>query len=100
MPTYVYEVLDAAGEGTGEYFELVQPMSEDPITKHPESGAPVRRVPQMPSIAGGMSDLKSKNKLSDANLDKLGFTKFQRQGDGSYERTAGKMGPRHIPKQD
>ncbi|MEN0020911.1 MAG: FmdB family transcriptional regulator, partial [Planctomycetota bacterium] len=63
-------------------------------------GEPVRRVPQKPAIAGEMSDLKAPGKLSNDRLDKLGFTKFERQSDGSYERTAGKMGPRHLTKED
>lgn len=100
MPTYVYEVVDADGNGTGECFEVVQPMKDDPLTTHPETGEPVRRVPQVPAIAGEMSDLKAPGKLSNDRLDKLGFTKFQRQGDGSYERVAGKLGPRHISKED
>ncbi|MCC5787345.1 MAG: hypothetical protein JJU33_11665 [Phycisphaerales bacterium] len=100
MPTYVYEELDEKGEGTGSYFEVVQSMKDEPLKEHPESGRPVRRVPQMPAIAGEMSDLKAGKKLSNERLDKLGFTKFQRQSDGSYERVAGKEGPRYIKKQD
>jgi len=96
MPTYVYELLDEAGEGTGECFELVQSITDEPLTEHPETGRPVRRVPQAPSIAGEMSDLKTRSKLSDSNLDRLGFTKFKRQGDGTYERTAGNLGPRRL----
>ncbi|MEO0482550.1 MAG: hypothetical protein AAF138_02920 [Planctomycetota bacterium] len=49
MPTYVYEILDSEGEGTGEWFERVQTMREPALKKHPETGAPVRRVPQRPT---------------------------------------------------
>ena len=45
MPTYVYEVINQDGSG-GEQFELVQPMSDDPIKEHPETNQPVRRVIQ------------------------------------------------------
>ncbi len=100
MPTYVYEILDDEGNGTGETFEYVQPMSAKALTKDPKTGRPVRRVPQAPAIAGSMSPLKAKKSLSDSNLERLGFTKYQRQSDGSYEKTAGKQGPRHIPRQD
>lgn len=100
MPTYVYEELDAEGEGTGCYFEVVQSMKDSPLKEHPETGRAVRRVPQMPAIAGEMSDLKAGKKLSNERLGKLGFTKFERQSDGSYERVAGKAGPRHIERQD
>jgi len=96
MPTYVYEILDDRGEGTGEWFEYVQPMREDALTEHPETGAPVRRVPQAPNIAGKWSDMKAKSVLSDKNLDRLGFTKYQRKGEGYMERTAGNLGPKTL----
>lgn len=95
MPTYVYEIVDPDGEGTGECFEVVQPMSEDPLSKHPETGEPVRRVPQAPNIAGKWSDMKGKSQLSNKNLDRLGMTKYEKRGDGYYEKTAGK-GPKTI----
>ncbi|VAX42379.1 hypothetical protein MNBD_PLANCTO03-1024 [hydrothermal vent metagenome] len=99
MPTYVYEILDPQGHGTGECFEVVQPMADDPLTKHPETGQPVRRIPQAPNIAGKWSDIKSKGQLSNKNLDKLGFTKYEKRGDGYYEKTAGK-GPDTIHNPD
>jgi predicted nucleic acid-binding Zn ribbon protein len=100
MPTYVYEVLNADGTGTGQCFELVQSMKDKALTKHPETGAPVRRVPQMPTIAGKWSDIKSKSTLSDKNLERLGFTKYERKGKGYMERTAGKLGPKSIAADD
>ena len=95
MPTYVYEIVAPDGEGTGECFEVVQPMSEDPLSKHPETGEPVRRGPQAPNIAGKWSDMKGKSQLSNKNLDRLGMTKYEKRGDGYYEKTAGK-GPKTI----
>lgn len=94
MPTYVYEYLDGEGHGTGETFELVQPITADALRKH--DGRPVRRVPQAPSIAGKWSDMKAKSALSNSNLERLGFTKYEKKGDGYMERTAGKQGPRSI----
>ena len=91
MPTYVYEYLDDAGEGTGESFELIQPITADALPEH--EGRKVRRVPQAPNIAGEWSDTKAKGKLSNENLERLGFTKYERKGDGYMERTAGKQGP-------
>lgn len=96
MPTYVYEILSAKGEPTGRYFETVQSMKEDALTRHPETGEPVRRVPQAPNIAGKWSDLKGKSALSNKNLERLGFTKYERKGKGYMERTAGKHGPRGL----
>lgn len=94
MPTYVYEYLDDAGHGTGERFELVQPITAAAIVEH--NGRPVQRVPQVPNVAGKWSDLKSKGALSNQNLERLGFTKYEKRGDGYMERVAGKQGPRSI----
>jgi hypothetical protein len=33
--------------------------------------------------------MKTKSTLSNKNLDRLGFTKYERAGDGTYERKAG-----------
>jgi len=96
MPTYVYEVLDKSGKGLGEFFEIVQSIKDEALTKHPGSGKPVRRVPQAPAIAGKWSDIKGKGALSNSNLERLGFTKYERKGEGYMERVAGKEGPRSI----
>ena len=98
MPTYVYQVIKTDGS-EGEIFEVVQKMSEEPLTKHPETGEPVRRIPQAPHIAGDWSDSATKQKLSNKNLDRLGFTKYERAGDGHFEKKAGK-GPNVISADD
>jgi len=95
MPTYVYEILDKGGEPTGETFETVQSMKDDALTKHPETGAPCRRAIVAPAIAGKWSDL-NKSKMSNENLGRMGFTKYERKGKGHYERTAGRQGPRTL----
>jgi hypothetical protein len=59
----------------------------------------VRRVPQAPVIPGNWSDHATNRKLSDKNLDRLGFTKYQRAGDGFYEKRAG-SGPDVISAND
>ena len=94
MPTYVYAIIQPDGSD-GDLFEVIQKMSEEPLTKHPETGQPVRRVIQPPNIAGDWSDAGAKRVLSDKNLDRLGFTKYQRVGDGTFEKRAGK-GPNTI----
>jgi Uncharacterized protein conserved in bacteria len=98
MPTYVYEYLGKDGKGTGECFELVQSMKDEPLTTH--DGRAVHRVPQAPNIAGDWSDVKSKGKLSNKNLERLGFTKYEKRGDGVMERVAGKEGPRVLKADD
>jgi hypothetical protein len=44
--------------------------------------------------------MKTKGQLSHANLERLGFTKYEKRGDGYMERTAGTMGPRSISADD
>ncbi|MFG0285775.1 MAG: FmdB family transcriptional regulator [Phycisphaerales bacterium JB039] len=99
MPTYVYEILDGKGEPTGETFEIVQSMKDEALTKQPETGKPCRRAIVAPAIAGKWSDL-NKTKSSNENLERLGFTKYERKGGGYYERTAGKKGPRTLRSDD
>jgi predicted nucleic acid-binding Zn ribbon protein len=96
MPTYVYAVINRDGSD-GETFEMVQKMSDPPLTKHPETGAAVRRVPQRPIVPGKGSDWHTKKLLSNKNLDALGFTKYEKSGDGVYEKKAGK-GPDVIQR--
>lgn len=96
MPMYVYEVLSAKGEPTGEVFEVVQSMKDEPLTKQPETGKPVRRAITVPNIAGKWSDMKAKSSLGNKNLERLGFTKYERKGNGYMEKTAGKHGPREL----
>ena len=98
MPTYVYQIIKPDGS-EGEIFEVVQRMSDAPLTNHPETGEPVRRIPALPTIPGNWSDHSTKQKLSDKNLNRLGFTKYQRAGDGHYEKKAG-AGPNVISSGD
>jgi predicted nucleic acid-binding Zn ribbon protein len=100
MPVYEYEYLDKKGQGTGKTFEYVQSMKDEALTKHPETGEPCRRVILAPAIAGKWSDLKGKGALSNQNLERLGFTKYERKGKGYMERVAGKEGPRQISAED
>jgi len=99
MPTYVYQVIREDDE-SGEIFEVVQSMRDDPLTHHPETGEPVRRVIQPPYIPGAMSDhVASRTANDDKRLGELGFTKYVKAGDGHYEKTAGK-GPSTLDAGD
>ena len=93
MPTYVYQVITDTGDG--EIFEVVQSMKDEPLTAHPETGEPVQRLIQPPMIGGRHSDAGTKKMLSDGNLDRLGFTKYVKTGDGTYDKTAG-SGPKSL----
>lgn len=46
MPTYVYKNLE-----TGELYEIKQSMRDDALTRHPETGAAIKRVLSTPGIA-------------------------------------------------
>jgi predicted nucleic acid-binding Zn ribbon protein len=96
MPIYVYEVI--TDDDSGEQFEIFQSMADEPLKKHPETGKPVRRVFQAPAIGGKWSDsAMGKAVADDKKLDRLGFTKYVKSGDGTYEKRAGK-GPDVISR--
>ena len=96
MPTYVYEILDKKGQPTGATFDIIQSMKDDALTKDPTTGKKVRRAIVAPAISEKWSDMKSKSALSNKNLERMGFTKYERKGKGYMERTAGKAGPTSI----
>ena len=94
MPMYVYQVIEADGS-EGEIFEVLQGMNDKPLTHHPETGQPVRRLLGLPNVAGKMSESAMKTNLSASNLERHGFTQYKKSGKGTYEKTAGK-GPNVI----
>lgn len=97
MPTYVYEIVQPDGSA-GERFEYVQKMSDPPLSEHPETGQPVRRVITAPYIGGAWGDSAMERSMKDdKKLERLGFTKYVKSGDGTYEKRAGK-GPNVISK--
>ena len=87
MPIYVYDVIEADGS-SGERLEIFQKMADPPLTAHPESGKPVRRVITAAFLGGKNPLAPSKEKLSDRHLEKMGFTKYVKAG-GHYEKTIG-----------
>jgi predicted nucleic acid-binding Zn ribbon protein len=44
MPTYVYETIPQSAEEQPSRFEIKQSMKDAALSRHPESGKPVRRV--------------------------------------------------------
>ena len=71
MPLYVYEVVLSDGTG-GEQLEVLQKMSDPALTKHPETGEPVRRV-----ISGGLAVLPSGKPSADAPESGCGHANCQ-----------------------
>ena len=49
MPTYVYETIPQKPGDRAMQFEIKQSMRDNALTKHPETGMPVRRI-----IIGGI----------------------------------------------
>jgi hypothetical protein len=95
MPIYVYETINDDPEEV-ETFEIMQKMSDEPLTAHPLNGKPCRRVITAPNFNVDQSPTKQKKQLSNENLGRLGFTKYEKSSDG-YVKTAGK-GPDLITK--
>lgn len=90
MPFYEYEVILENGEG-GARFEVKQKMSDPPLTRHPETGQPVRRVISAPHIPGRRPTHAAEQTLKDdKKLGELGFTKYVKTDDGRYEKRTGK----------
>lgn len=92
MPLYVYQVIESDGS-EGEVFEVIQKMSDPELTVHPENGKPVRKLLAAPNT---MTRYGAGN-LSNANLSRMGFTKYEKAGGGRYEKTAG-SGPDVISR--
>jgi hypothetical protein len=61
MTTYVYESITLKAGEKPRYFEIKQSMNDEPLTKHPETGEPIRRV-----VLGGFGTLSSKPAKSSA----------------------------------
>lgn len=61
MPTYVYETTDESQPV--RHFEIQQSMKEAPLTRHPESGEPIRRV-----ISGGFGYMSKGNAPRHADM--------------------------------
>ena len=55
MTTYVYETIPSKPGQNTRYYEIKQTMSDQPLTQHPETGEPIRRV-----VLGGFGVLSSK----------------------------------------
>lgn len=92
MPMFMYEVL--RGTEPYERFEVEQAFDAPPLTKHPITQDPVRKIISAASISLKHSDQNEKSVLSDRNLSRHGFSKYERAAsDGTYHRTAGKEGP-------
>jgi len=63
MATYVYETIPQSDGEAPRRFEVVQSMKEKPLTRDPQTGAPVRRV-----ISGGFGFMRAAEKSPGSNV--------------------------------
>ena len=67
MPIYVYEIVQADGS-EGPRFEIAQGMKEPVLTKHPETGEPVRRVIVPVAIGGSWTESSMNKRMKDDKM--------------------------------
>ena len=81
MPIYEYSPVspDASCYHCRGGFEVLQPLSEEPLAVCPACGKPVRRVISAPSIGASESGFDDRAKSA-------GFTKLRKIGKGEYEK--------------
>ncbi|BDP40250.1 hypothetical protein DAETH_02190 [Deinococcus aetherius] len=80
MPTYVYKNIE-----TGEVYEIKQSIRDEALTVHPETGAPIKRVPSQPGIAfrgSGFYVTDSRPKPAEAGAGKATGTDGGGKGGG------------------
>ncbi|HAA57256.1 MAG TPA: FmdB family transcriptional regulator [Myxococcales bacterium] len=97
MPIYLYEIL-GDGEHAGETFEYMQKISDPALEQHPETGEPVRKIITPPALVLKHGEAQHRALLSDKNIAAKGFTRYEKTGDGTYERTAGSGGPKKLQR--
>jgi len=95
MPLYSYQVIHGKKD---EFFEIEQSLQDSPLTNHPITGEPIKRVVHTPGLVLKHGDQMDAKKLSAENIEKNGFTVFEKDSaSNKYHRTIGKMGPSSIP---
>jgi hypothetical protein len=66
-------------------------MSENSLKTHPKTGNPVRKVFHAPNVSSRYTEGATKKRLSDQNIEKHGFTRYEKDKiTGRYNKTAGK----------
>lgn len=87
MPIYTYQIVTPDDDGA--VIEIFQPLEATPLTHHPDTGVPLRKLITAPNLPLKHGRTAEKTKLSDANVARHGFTKYVREGKGRYVKTAG-----------
>ena len=95
MPVYVYEVLNEDGSAAATV-EVRQGIHDPPLQRDPVSGRPVRRIVVGVTVGLRHTSAQDRRSLSRENLERHGFTRYERDGCGGYVRTAGHEGPAQV----
>ena len=90
MPIYVYAVVNPDGSD-GDTLEIEQGFGDPPLTKHPLTGAALRRVITAAGLVTRYPEGEIRRMVSDSQeIAKRGFTRYERDpATGRYHRTAG-----------
>lgn len=95
LPLYQYQVIN--DQKIEEFFEVEQKINEPPLTTHPITREPVKRILTAASLSLTHSTQSEKKSLSFKNLHKNGFTQYEKDSSsGDYYRTVGNQGPEKI----
>ena len=81
MPIYEYQARDekqSCGH-CSERFEVMQRITDAPLTECPECGAPVVKLISAPSVGRSESGFDDRAKSA-------GFHKLEKRGQGEYEK--------------
>jgi predicted nucleic acid-binding Zn ribbon protein len=97
MPLYLYDVFDEQGRVVDQ-FEIMQKLAEPALEQHPETGAPVRRALVAPGLMLKHPSVHSRDLTSDKYLASKGFARYEKTGDGKYQRTGGDAGPKTFDR--
>ena len=85
MPIYEYKHTESYGTDCSEIQEYFHGISAKSYTECPKCKHPLQKLVSMPARhAESMKD-----KMSDKNLSRLGFSKYVKSSDGKYEKASG-----------
>lgn len=90
MPIFTYVVVNPDGSD-GSALEIEQGVNDAPLTRHPLTGAPLRRVFSAPGLVTRYAENEMKRAVNDEKFfAERGFTKYERDpATGVYHKIAG-----------
>ena len=95
MPIFRYRVLN--GKNPEHFIEVEQSLKEPALDLHPITKEKIERVVKSSSLILKHADRIERQKLNPKNLEKNGFSLYERAGEGNnFQRTVGHTGPKSI----